>query len=328
MTISMTISIDHRQWLRDRFGRRVQFDEPMARHTTFRVGGPAEAFVRPQSAAEIRMLINGAAQRGIPWAIVGGGSNLLVKDGGITGIVIALTPYFKEISLVLRESRQATVSAQAGAGTQALCRFAIERGLQGMNFALGIPGTVGGAVVMNAGTAAGWMQTVVKKIRVLLPGGEDRTVDPKGLNWAYRRLELDPAIYDRSSGPMVILEAFLGLVPADPARLKAEADALLAARNSRQPTRLPNAGCVFKNPAGGVSAGELIDRAGLKGTRVGGAEISTKHANFIVNTGHARAADILELMTRVQAAVGERFQVGLEPEVVVVGKEINGQESV
>ena len=307
--------------LKERFNKSIRFNEPMTRHTYFRVGGPADAFATPETLDELVALIQWCRQQGIPHLVIGGGSNLLVKDDGIAGVVIVLHRCLKRIEPVVGKKKDAVVSAQAGVKLQALCRFAIDNGMAGLNFALGIPGTVGGAVTMNAGTALGCMADVIESVKVMMPDkGEFKRIDRDRLDFTYRSLSWTKAVSEPDRPPPIIIDVHCRLKKSDPLKLAEEAKTISDLRKSNQPTSAPSAGCFFKNPAGNQTAGELIDRAGLKGMSVGGAAVSTKHANFIINTGNASADDILELMRIVQARVSDRFRIELEPEVRIVGR--------
>ncbi len=307
------------QWLQDRFGEQVRWNEPMAAHTTLRVGGPAEAYVAVADAEALRELVAKCAAENVPYFILAGGTNLLVRDGGLAGVVIDVKKGLKDIRRLPAREEALPVAAGAGANLQALCRFAIENGLDGMNFALGIPGTVGGAITMNAGTARGDMAGVVASIRLLTPDGRFVERGKNETRFDYRGMVI-PGVTDDRRGQAVIVDAVLELSAADPEEVRTEADALLQERLLMQPTSAWSAGCFFKNPPGGESAGRLIDQAGLKGQSVGGAAVSERHANFIINTGQARAADILALMELVRTKVADTFGVMLEPEVRIVGE--------
>lgn len=315
----MSLDPDTREWLANRFGANVQFDEPMSRHTYFRVGGPADAFVRPASIAQLVELVQWSRNKGVPCLVIGDGANLLVKDKGIRGIVTVLTRGFKKITAGGRDKAGVHVDAMAGARLRALCAFAIKQGLGGMNFALGIPGTVGGGIMMNAGTAEGAMENVVVSLKALWPAGEIITIEKPALDFRYRRF-IWPREPDNSCpGLPVILEGRFCLQPSDSEALNREAQKIMKTRKKRQPTHLPSAGCIFRNPSSAITAGQLIDKAGLKGRKIGDAEISSKHANFIVNTGKASAADILALMDVAQESVSKIFSIELEPEVKIIG---------
>ena len=315
----MPLDTESKEWLTRMMGNNVKFDEPMSRHTYIRVGGKADAFAEPDTREDLVMLVSWSRQREIPYLVIGDGTNLLVKDGGINGIVIVLKKCLNDISLTHVEKDVVMVTAMAGARMQRFCRFAIDNELEGMNFAIGIPGTVGGGMVMNAGTSHGCMENVLDSITVLEASGETRRVGREQLAFSYRSLSWPRTDDGVSAGQSVILDGCFRLQPSDPVRLKKEAEAILKKRRKTQPVDLPSAGCFFKNPASGKSAGELIELAGLKGKSVGGAGISTLHANFIINLGKASAADCLALMALVQAAVSEKFNIDLEPEVKIVG---------
>ncbi len=307
--------------LKERFGTSILFNEPMTRHTYFRVGGPADAFAAPESLDELVALVQWCRQKGVPHLVIGGGCNLLVKDGGIAGVVIVLRRCLNRIEMVTETIQAAVVSAQAGVKLQGLCRFAIDKGLAGLNFALGIPGTVGGAVSMNAGTALGCMADVTESLKVMLPdSAEFKRLDKDRLDFRYRTLSWAKSASDPNGEPPIIIDAHFHLTKTDPLKLAQEAETIADRRKNSQPTSAPSAGCFFKNPAGNRTAGELIDRAGLKGLAVGGAAVSTQHANFIINAGNASAADILELMRIVQTRVFETFRIELVPEVRIIGR--------
>jgi UDP-N-acetylmuramate dehydrogenase len=315
----MSFDSESKQWLQGTFGNRVLFNESMSRHTSLRVGGPADAYVAPENMETLLALINWSREKGIPYLVIGDGTNLLVKDNGIRGIVIVLTKGLNKIAQTGNGPDQVMVTAMAGARMNSLCWFAIKSGFEGMNFALGIPGTVGGGILMNAGTDYGWIANVLNSIKVLLPTGEMQGISRKDLNFSYRQLTWNDEQVKMCRGPCIILDGSFQLRPSDPQKLKKEAATILADRKRKQPTRYPSAGCFFKNPPYGKTAGELIDLAGLKAKRIGGAVISSKHANFILNTGTASASDVLALMEHVQETVSQTFSINLEPEVKIVG---------
>jgi UDP-N-acetylmuramate dehydrogenase len=309
-----------RKWLESRFRSSVRFNELMSKHTHFRVGGPADAYVAPESIEDLVPLVSRLNKQGIPYRVIGDGTNLLVKDGGIRGIVIVLTKCLNKIVQADAEGDDVVVNAMAGARMRMLCDFSIARGFEGMNFALGIPGTVGGAIMMNAGTSHGSMESVLDAIRVLTPEGQIENIGKEKLNFGYRELSWGNEKNESDQIPAIILEGRFCLRLSDPEKLKKEAEAILRKRRKTQPIDFPSAGCFFKNPLSGKTAGELIELAGLKGRKIGGAEISTKHANFIINQGNASSADILALMELVQEAVSKAFGVKLETEVNIVGE--------
>jgi UDP-N-acetylmuramate dehydrogenase len=315
----MSLDRKTRDWLGTHFGKNVKFDEPMARHTYLRVGGPAEAFVTPDSQKDLVRLIRRCNDGGIPVFVIGDGTNLLVKDGGVAGMVIVLTRCLKKIYRSAQTGREVVVTAMAGARMQALCRFAIKYGLKGLNFAVGIPGTVGGGIMMNAGTAAGAIDGVLESVKIIARDGRMQRIDRDSLDFSYRKLDWESFVDDIGGAYPVVIDGRFRLKPSDRQKLEREARELMQKRKSSQPLKTASAGCFFKNPASGKSAGELIERAGLKGCRIGSAQVSTRHANFIVNTGGASAADIFALMELAQEKVAKLFDVVLEPEVKIIG---------
>jgi UDP-N-acetylmuramate dehydrogenase len=318
----MPIDRDSINWLIKMFGSRIKLSEPMSKHTYFRVGGPAEALIYPESIRKLKEVLRWAADKKIPYTVIGDGSNLLVKDGGIPGIVLVLTQCLNEISYADRTGESVLIKAMAGVRTQTLCRFAIEEGLSGLNFALGIPGTVGGAIMMNAGTARGTISEVLDSVNILLPSGTDIGIKRENLDFSYRKLSWNKYFTEPAVGETempVIIDGCFRLVESDPAGLKRDAEAVLKKRKENQPTEKASAGCFFKNPPSDKTAGQLIDMAGLKGMRIGDAEVSPKHANFIINTGAASSSDIIELMRFIQESVFKKFNVSLEPEVKIIG---------
>ena len=312
----MALDRDAKEWLIGHFKDGVRFEAPMAAHTSFRVGGPAEALAAPDNFKQVQVLMAWMHEKAIPYRIIGGGTNLLVKDQGIRGIVMTLTRCRHPIRQTVLQQDRVIVSATAGARLQTVCRFAVRNGLAGLNFALGIPGTVGGAVIMNAGTRRGAVGEVLVSVDVLTASGAVETIESDRLDFDYRHLSWDKAGF--SERPVILGGCFC-LHRGDPEALDAEATQILIERKAREPRRYPSAGCFFKNPASGPPAGNLIDRAGLKGIRIGDAEISNKHGNYIINRGKATADQILSLMRRIQETVHDMFNILLEPEVEIVG---------
>jgi UDP-N-acetylmuramate dehydrogenase len=310
------IDEDAKKWLQTLLEDSVYFNEPMSRHTSFHVGGPADVFAIPKNFGVLKELIQGLRQRNLKFLIIGFGTNLLVKDAGFRGVIIVLKKAFNQISV---NSGEGTVDAMAGAPLSRLCRIALKNGLSGINFALGIPGTVGGGIVTNAGTWLGNMGDVLKKVKVLQPDSEIKTMTREKLRFSYRQLlwENNSACM-KASFPIILLGSF-ALIPDDPEKIRKEAREIVIWRNERQPSRLPSAGCFFKNPALENTAGQLIDFAGLKGKSFGGAEISAKHGNFIINRKNASASDILTLMKMIQETIMKKFNIILEPEVRIIG---------
>ncbi|MBM3269377.1 MAG: UDP-N-acetylmuramate dehydrogenase [Candidatus Sericytochromatia bacterium] len=279
---------------------------PLAPITTWRVGGPAHDLLEPASADEVLACIRRARDEGLPWAVIGRGSNLLVADEGFPGIVIRLVDTYHAVSIT--EDR---VTAQAGASTSALIKAGMEVGLGGITFLSSIPGSVGGAVFMNAGAHGTQTSDVLIGARVLEPDGQIRWRTPADLEMAYRHTALQDA------GDRVVLEAAFRVVPQASGAIRKEFLEMAAWRRERQPQD-PSAGSVFANPQGD-SAGRLIEATGLKGYKVGGAMVSPVHANFFVNTGNATAADINRLIHEVRARVFEKHGVLLKPEVRGLG---------
>jgi UDP-N-acetylmuramate dehydrogenase len=314
---------EFQHWLSNNFGEAVCFDEPMSRHTSLRVGGPADALVKVDNIAKLMMLSHYCRQKDMGLFLMGRGTNLLVHDGGIRGVVVKLNGEFKSIRTVKQNQQTAWIRAASGASLQVLCRYAIRRGFGGLNFALGIPGSVGGAIKGNAGTRWGSMGDVIYEITILSPEAEPAIRLRKDLGFQYRRLCLNGNNGSGSQVVPLIVDGIFRLPRRETKYLEQEAKTILKHRHQAQPTRQPNAGCFFKNPSFSESAGQLIEQAGLKGMTVGGAMVSPKHANFIVNHAHATAADIMALKNIIQDAVFKRFNVQLETEVEIVGEKTN-----
>ena len=286
---------------------QIRPDEPMSRRTTFRVGGPADVFFLPESAEQLVKALDAARAAHVPAVVIGNGSNLLVRDKGIRGLVIALGEGFSEIKI-----DGSTIEAQAGVSLAKLASAAQAAGLSGLEFASGIPGTLGGGCAMNAGAYGGQLSDVLIDARVLLDGAL-RTLTLDEMQMGYRT-----TLPLRLGG--IVVSARFALTMDDPGAILARMKELNARRRDKQPLNYPSAGSTFKRPEGHY-AGALIEGAGLKGRRVGGAQVSEKHAGFIVNTGGATAADILALIGVVQDAVLARSGVRLETEVRVLGEE-------
>ncbi len=280
--------------------------EPMASHTTFRVGGPADYYIEPASVTELAEVIRRARQVGQPVTILGNGSNVVVADRGIRGVVISLGQPFSSIR---REGD--TLIVQSGALLSSVAAFAAREGLGGMAFASGIPGTIGGAVMMNAGAYEHCMSEIIIASQFLDENLDVQTVAGEQHQFGYR-----DSCFNGTT--RIITETTVQLVPQDPEAIFAEMAALAVRRRSSQPLELPSAGSAFKRPPG-YFAGKLIADCGLKGCRMGGAEVSTKHAGFIVNVDHATATDVARLFCHVQSTVLERTGVLLEPEVLFLG---------
>jgi len=284
----------------------VRRDAPLARHVAFRIGGPADVLVIPRSLTELRAAVTVLWEEGIPPVILGQGSNVVIGDRGIRGVVVKIGKGVDRISI-----DEARVVAEAGAGLPALALRSARRGLAGLEFAAGIPASVGGAVVMNAGAHGHAMSDVVERVEVLTPEGE-RILDHIALGFDYRTSVLQ----DRH---WVVARVTLGLRPGDATELRARLETWLAHRGATQPIGPPSSGCIFRNPPGD-HAGRLIELAGAKGLSVGGARVSDLHANYIINTGGATAADVLQLAEQVRARVQDTGGMHLELEVKLLGE--------
>lgn len=286
---------------------QVLRDEPMQKHTTFRVGGPADYFVMPETIEQVQKVVTLCKEEEIPYYIVGNGSNLLVSDKGYRGVIIQIGKRFGQI-----EVKGNQITAQAGALLSAVANRALEAGLAGFEFAAGIPGSLGGACVMNAGAYGGEMKDVLLSVTVLTPEGEVLAIPREELELGYRTSIIEKKHY-------LVLEAVIELQKGDPEEIKAVMDDLRQRRIDKQPLEYPSAGSTFKRPEG-YFAGKLIQDAGVKGFQVGGAQVSEKHAGFVINKNHATASDIYELMRQVSEKVEEESGVRLEPEVKRLGE--------
>ena len=285
----------------------VLTDEPMSRHTSFRIGGPADYFVTPGDEDSIRKILCWCAEEKVPCFLMGNGSNLLVRDGGCRGVIIQLWRNF--CGIVTEGNR---ISAQAGAMLSTIAKTALQKGLTGFEFASGIPGTIGGAAVMNAGAYGGELKDVTESVRVLKPDGSIADLSCEEMNFGYRRSIVSEKGY-------YVLGARLRLQEGDREEIREKMEQLKNQRQAKQPLDLPSAGSTFKRPEG-YFAGKLIMDAGLAGFRIGGAQVSSKHCGFVVNSGDASAADVLKLMQTVQERVYEQFGVRLDPEVKIIGE--------
>ena len=287
--------------------KRIYTDEPMKKHTTFRVGGNADFFVIPKTVEEVKQTIMLCVEQDMPYYILGNGSNLLVGDKGYRGVVIQI---YKEMNNIFVDGQK--IKVQAGALLSKIGSVALEAGLTGFEFAAGIPGTMGGAVVMNAGAYGGEMKDVLEEVTVLTKEGEVLTLSKEQLDMGYRTSVVAKKDY-------IVLKATIALELGDRDAIKARMDELKVQRTTKQPLEFPSAGSTFKRPEG-YFAGKLIQDAGLRGFKVGGAQVSEKHCGFVINKGDATAADIVELMKQVSERVKEKFGVELEPEVKRLGE--------
>jgi UDP-N-acetylmuramate dehydrogenase len=286
----------------------VRTDEPLSQHTTWRVGGPADLFIYPRSKDELERAMQIVRRHGLPWRVIGRGSNLLVRDGGIRGAVFKIGEGLDGLSI-----DGTRVVAGGGCSLIKLSRQTARQGLTGLEFAEGIPGTVGGAVCMNAGAHGSETSRVLTSAEVLLDSGERVVLSKEGLGFRYRTSVLQGKVKG------IVTEATFQLAHGDPQKIVAEMARYRDRRKQTQPLQYPCAGSVFRNPPGD-HAGRLIEASGLKGYRVGDAEVSTQHANFIINRGQATATDVLALIDHIVRTVEERFGVRLKTEVQVVGE--------
>ena len=292
----MTLGIDN-----------VRLHEPMKKHTTFRIGGPADYYLCPHSTEELQKILQICRENKLEFFILGNGSNLLVSDKGYRGVVIQLWKNFSDI-----ETEDNTITVKAGALLSKVAAEALEESLTGMEFASGIPGTMGGAVMMNAGAYGGEMKDIIREVTVLTREGELLTLSKEEMNFGYRTSVVKEKGY-------VVISAVLQLRKGDREEIRKVMDELKERRVTKQPLDMPSAGSTFKRPEG-YFAGKLIMDAGLRGFSVGGAQISEKHCGFVVNKGDATAADVLGLIGEVQKRVQEKFGVALEPEVKFLGE--------
>lgn len=286
---------------------KVLTDELMSRHTTFKIGGAADYFLQPTSVMEIAGILKVCKEENVPYFVLGNGSNLLVSDKGYRGVIIQLFRIMNEI-----EVKGTEIRAAAGALLSGIAAAAKNASLTGFEFAGGIPGTLGGAVVMNAGAYGGEMKDVLKEVTVMTKEGEILTLPAEKLELGYRTSIIKKEEY-------LVLEAVLTLKEGNQEEIKARMRELTEQRVSKQPLEYPSAGSTFKRPEG-YFAGKLIMDSGLRGYRVGGAQVAEKHCGFVINAGNATAADVVQLMNDVSKIVEEKFGVVLEPEVKFLGE--------
>ncbi|MET3288148.1 UDP-N-acetylmuramate dehydrogenase [Brevibacillus fluminis] len=286
---------------------KVWLDEPLANHTTWRIGGPADLLIQPKDKESLIFAVQTIHRHNIPWSVIGRGSNLLVRDGGIRGAVLKVAEGLSHC-----EFRGEEVRVGAGYSMVRLTVEAGKMGFTGLEFAGGIPGSVGGAVYMNAGAHGSELSRILKEAEILFEDGETAVLTNEQLQFAYRT-----SLLQKRKG--VVLEAVFSLKPGDRKQIAATLATFKDRRRQTQPLNMPCAGSVFRNPPGD-HAGRLVQAAGLKGYQYGGAQVSQLHANFIVNRGGATATDVLTLMEHVRQTVLEKFGVDLHPEVLVVGE--------
>lgn len=285
---------------------RLLFHEPMSKYTTFRVGGEAECMIVVETKDELAQIISYLGRLEQDYFVLGNGSNLLVGDKGYRGVIVKMGKRMGGIRV-----EQNHIAVGASAPLSLVATVAKEKGLSGLEFAAGIPGTVGGAIVMNAGAYGGEMKQIVQMVRVMDKEGQILTLDNDTMEFGYRT----SIIKDR---PFIVLGVVLKLTPGNGEEIGAKMEELMKQRKSKQPLEYPSAGSTFKRPEG-YYAGKLIMDAGLRGYRIGGAQVSEKHCGFVINAGGATAADIKEVIEEIQERVRDRFHVRLEPEVVFLG---------
>jgi UDP-N-acetylmuramate dehydrogenase len=294
--------------LEEALGDRIRFGVPMARYTSLRVGGPADALAAPESREDLARLLAVCTTHGIPHQVIGSGFNTLVLDGGLAGVTIQLGKLRR-----IEERPGGAIRAEAGVSHSQITRFCVDRGFAGLEFGAGIPGSVGGWVATNAGIPGREVKDQVREIEVMSPTRRSvRRMERRQLRFVYR------ALLGLAPGSL-ILSALFGIALSSPAEVGSEVEQLLARRAKAQPLDVPSCGSVFKNPPGDF-AGRLIEAAGLKGRRIGAAQISPVHANFIANLGGASAADVLALIQTARTAVQQQTGIRLEPEVRIIGR--------
>ena len=286
---------------------KVKCKESMRLHTTFQIGGEAEYFVTPASVTELQNILQLCKENKQAYYMIGNGSNLLVGDKGYKGTIIRCKDYMKEINI-----EDTTIRVQAGAKLCDIANVAMESELTGIEFAAGIPGTLGGAIVMNAGAYDGEMAQIIQQVTVLTPKGEILQIEKEQLDFGYRSSIISKKEY-------IVLEAQISLKKGEKKEIKAYMEELNKRRKDKQPLEYPSAGSTFKRPKG-YFAGKLIDDSGLRGYQIGGAKISQKHCGFVVNAGNATAKDVTELITAVSKQVKEKYGVELEAEVKRIGE--------
>ncbi len=287
-------------------GENALFDEPLASYTTFGIGGPADCLALPRNEEELHAVMDLCDEKAVPFRVMGLGSDVLVSDAGIRGVVVRIAENMAELRM-----EGEFMQVQAGCSNEDVARAACEAGLAGYEFASGIPGSVGGAAIMNAGAYDGEFKDVAVSLRCLTPEGRLVDVSADDAAWSYRHSMMDEAGY-------VVLSATLYLTPGNPEAIRERMADLARRRAEKQPLELPSAGSTFKRPEGRF-VGQLVQEAGLRGYRVGGAQVSEKHTGFVVNAGGATAADVRQLISDVQKRVYEHAGVLLTPEVRMWG---------
>lgn len=283
----------------------IHLQEPMSAHTSFRVGGPADCLIEMENEEQIKKVQHYLGLIEMSYVVIGNGSNLLVSDNGYKGIVLQIG---RKMNCITVEGNR--ITAQAGALLSQVARAALENGLTGLEFAAGIPGTVGGGVVMNAGAYGGEMSQVVTSVTVANRDGETLELENDTMEFGYRYSTI-------KNQPFTVTEVLLELQPGNQQEISSKMEELARRRREKQPLEYPSAGSTFKRPEGQF-AGELIMKAGMRGYQIGGARVSDKHCGFVINTGNATAADILDVMGEVQIRVKDIFNIDLEPEIMIL----------
>ena len=301
-----------REKLRDIVSGKVLFNETMSRHTSIGVGGMADALVSPETVKELGQIITCLRHYKTPFIPVGNGTNLIVRDGGYRGVIISMKG-LNNITLNKRNAGQASISTGAGAALSEIVRMATEESLAGMEFCAGIPGSVGGAVKMNAGAYGSEIKDTIEEIELLNNSGEIRELKKNALTFEYRNLDLP-------EGSVITGATFL-LKEGIREQIQGRINEILGMRKNKHPLEFRNSGSIFKNPKEGVPAGQIIDELGLKGLQIGGAKISEKHGNFIINLGQAKAGDIIALIDMVKKKVKDERGITLETEVKIIGED-------
>ncbi len=285
---------------------QIKINEPMKEHTSFRIGGPADIMVLPTNIQQVTNIVKFCRENHIPFFVMGNGTNLLVKDEGIRGVVMKLAQNFNDVLI-----NNNIMKCKAGVPLSMAAKIALENSLSGLEFAHGIPGTIGGAAVMNAGAYDGEMADVVRTVTVMDIYGNISKMEKSQLEYGYRSCSLQ-------KGDKILLEVEMELKPGNYDDIKRKMDDFIQRRKEKQPLHLPSAGSAFKRPPGNY-AGALIEKAGLKGYRIGDAMVSDKHAGFIVNVGNATFEDVIKLIHYIQRQVKEKFNVELESEIKICG---------
>lgn len=304
-------SSERKKTLQDLFGDHVEFDYPLKSHTSIRIGGPADAFVSAQTEEELKNIMQWVRKRSVRHFVIGKGSNTLVLDGGFRGVVTHLGQGFNKFEKKEEQEGCVLVEAQGGVPTQQLVRWCAMEGLAGLERLAGVPGTIGGNVMMNAGTHLGEIGELLEEVRLIDAKGEEKVLTKGKLKFAYRESNIPPS--------SIVTSAVLKLKKGDREKVEKTIREVFERRGESQPVDIPNLGSVFKNPKG-KKAWELIEEAGLKGVRVGQARVSERHANFIVNEGDATANDVLVLMQLIKDKVKKMFDIQLEREIKVIGE--------